>query len=116
MSDFPNTLHVSFTVEFSTDDDELAKAAILTWQDQLRDDWSGGRVGSMRIVDLVAIVADFSGAQRPMLAVIMEALVDRGWRVEGNTHRMIAPDVMGGRAYTLPDAVTAQTFREIGEA
>jgi hypothetical protein len=113
LSDFPNALHASFRVKFATEDRELAQSAVLAWQDQLRDDWKGGSVGTLRIIDLVAIVADFSGAQRPMLAVIMQALVERGWRIEGNTRTMIDPD---GNAYTLADAIGAQTLREIGEA
>jgi hypothetical protein len=116
VSDFPNALHASFTVEFATEDTELARTAVIAWQDQLRDDWRGGSVGALRIVDLVAIVADFSGEQRPLLAVIMQALIERGWRIEGNSRTMIAPEVMGSEAYSLADAIGAQTFREIGEA
>jgi hypothetical protein len=90
MSNFPNALHASFTVEWITDDVSLAKSAVLTWQDQLRDDWRGGSVGGMRITELVGIVADFSGMRQPLLAVIMQALIDRGWRIEGNERRMSA--------------------------
>jgi hypothetical protein len=108
----PKRVARELRVKFATEDRELAQSAVLAWQDQCAI-WKGGSVGTLRIIDLVAIVADFSGAQRPMLAVIMQALVERGWRIEGNTRTMIDPD---GNAYTLADAIGAQTLREIGEA
>jgi hypothetical protein len=116
MSDLPNALHASFTVEFATEDTEEARAAVLDWQDRVREQWRGGSVGALRVIDLVAITADFSGTKSPLLAVIMQALVDRGWRVEGHSRTMIAPEEMGGEAYSLSDAIGAQTFREIGDA
>jgi hypothetical protein len=114
MSDFPNALHASFTVEFATEATEEARSAVLEWQDRLREQWRGVSVGPLRVIDLTAIVADFSGERTPLLAAIMQALVDRGWRVDGNTRTMIAPEEMGGEAYSLPDAIAAQTYREIG--
>lgn len=116
MSDFPNALHASFKVEFATEDPEEARAAVLDWQDRLRDEWRDRDIGVLHIGDLAGIVADFSAEQQPLLGVIMQALVERGWRIEGKSRTMIAPDVMGGLAYSLADAIGAQTFREIGEA
>jgi hypothetical protein len=108
-------LHASFTVEFATEaTEEARKSAVLEWQDRLREQWRGVSVGPLRVIDLTAIVADFSGEKTPLLAAIMQALVDRGWRVDGNTRTMIAPEEMGGEAYSLPDAIAAQTYREIG--
>lgn len=110
----PETIRTSFRVEFTTDDRRLQARAAIAFQEQLRQDWKGGRVGAMRIREIVGMVV--TDPTKPLLSVVMDALVERGWRIEGNTQEMIAPDSMGGERYTLAAAIDAQTFREIGEA
>lgn len=48
----------------------------------------------------------------PLLQVILDALRERGWTLDGAVY--IDPE--GNRHHSLEDAVTAQTFREIARA
>lgn len=50
---------------------------------------------------------------KPLLAVIFDALKERGWTMPGNGSYVDPDDNVFG---TVDQAITAQTFREIGEA
>lgn len=107
----PNRITVTLDVEIHGDDVERAREAAMDFQDQLRDEWRGRAVGCLQINDVVGIIVQWE-EPGPLIGAIMQALVDRGWRIEGNTRKMVDPD---GEHYTLPAAIDVQTFREIAE-
>lgn len=55
-----------------------------------------------------------AGAVPPLLSVIFDSLLARGWQSDGQ-NRWRHPEIRGGRPWQLQEAILAQTAREISD-